>query len=258
MMRVLFRCGISLWIGLMSATGVHADELVKLPTRQTEEISYWWMPHNQPKATVLLFSGGSGGIGYRDGKPQSANFLIRSRDHFFAQGLNVALVGNPSDKRQLDDLWRVSREHMTDVQTILADVRKKSPAPVWVVGTSRGTISAAAIGIGLQEGLAGVVLTASMTQQNNPQSVPRQALEQIRIPVLVVHHKDDACYVTKPHETPLIMRGLTNAPVKRLMMVSGGSDPRGNECEALHWHGFIGMEEQVVRDMALWMFNPQP
>lgn len=253
--RRLLLYGI-LMLGFASAWAQEA--LVRLVTRGDQEISYWWMPHHMAKATVVLFSGGSGGIGFRDGRPQSGNFLIRTRDHFLAQGLNVAMVGNPSDKRQLDDLWRVSAEHMTDVRTIIADIQKKSTVPVWVVGTSRGTISATAAGIELQDMLAGAVLTASMTQQSNPQSVPRQALERIRRPVLVLHHKDDACYVTRPYETPLIMRGLSQAPVKRLMLVSGGSGATGHECEAFHWHGFIGMEEQVVRDMVQWMMDPQP
>jgi predicted alpha/beta-fold hydrolase len=255
----LLRLAIAL-LAIFCATShaLAAEALVRLSTRGSEEVSYWWMPNDAAKATVLLFSGGNGGIGFRDGKPQSGNFLIRSRDHFFAQGFNVALVGNPSDKRQLDDNWRVSKEHMTDVRTILENIQKKSTAPVWIVGTSRGTVSAAAIGRELQDAIKGVVLTASLTSYGYAHSVSKQALDRIRLPVLVYHHKDDACRVTMPSETQWIMRGLTNASAKKLMIVSGGADPRGDECEAFHWHGFIGMEEQAVRDIGAWILNPQP
>jgi hypothetical protein len=47
-------------------------------------------------------------------------------------------------------------------------------------------------------------------------------------------------------ETSWILKGLSNAPVKKLMMVDGGSDPTGDECDAQHWHGFIGMEREAV------------
>jgi pimeloyl-ACP methyl ester carboxylesterase len=249
---------VMLFVGLACLAPAFADELVKLPTRQTEEITYWWMPHSQPRATLLLFSGGSGGIGYRDGKPQSGNFLIRSRDLFFAQGFNVALVGNPTDARQMSDRWRASPEHMADVRTIIADIQKQSAAPVWVVGTSMGTISAASVGIAMSDVIKGVVLTSSITGYSIGNAVPKLALERINVPVLVYHHKDDACRVTLPHETGWIMKKLDAAPIKRLMIVAGGSNPTGPECEAMHWHGFIGMEAQAVQDIAGWVLDPQP
>lgn len=234
------------------------DRLVQLPTRGAESISYWWMPREGATATVLLFSGGAGGIGYRDGRPQSQNFLIRSRELFGDEHLNVALVGNPSDKRQLDDAWRTSGAHAADVTAILDSVREQSAVPVWLVGTSRGTVSAAALAIALQPRLAGVVFTASITSYRQPASVPQQALDRLTLPVLVYHHRQDACPVTQAHETDWILRKLSHAPVKRQMLVSGGANPSGDPCEPLHWHGFIGMEPQAVKDIADWIRNPQP
>lgn len=249
-----------IWICLVCwfAWGCQADELVSLSVRQGQSVSYWWMPNTEAQGTVLLFSGGSGGIGYRDGQPQSNNFLIRSRQWFRSQGFHVALMGNPSDKRQLDDAWRTSDEHLTDVQAVLADVRRRASQPIWLVGTSRGTISVAALGARLQDSVAGLVLTASMTSFQVPASLPRLALDQIRVPVLIYHHQRDACRLTQPDETVYIERGLSRASVVRRWIVSGGSEPSGHECEALHWHGFIGMEEQAVRDLAGWMRDPRP
>jgi pimeloyl-ACP methyl ester carboxylesterase len=91
-----------------------------------------------------------------------------------------------------------------------------------------------------------------------PAAVPRQALDQIRLPVLVYHHRGDACRITQAHEAERIVRGLQNAPVKKLWLVEGGDNPTGDPCEALHWHGFIGMEETAVKDMASWIRQPSP
>lgn len=235
-----------------------ADEAVSLPVRQGQKILYWWMPTPQARGTVLLFSGGAGGIGYRDGQPRSNNFLIRSREWFRAEGFHVALIGNPTDKPQLDDAWRTSAEHLSDVQAVLADVRARAPQPVWLVGTSRGTISVAALGLGLGEGVAGLVLTAAITSYQVAAAVPRQALDRIRVPVLIYHHRQDACRLTQPDETVYIERGLKRAPVVKRWLVEGGGPPTGDECEALHWHGFIGMESQAVQDIAGWMRQPRP
>ncbi len=80
----------------------------------------------------------------------------------------------------------------------------------------------------------------------------------IRLPVLVVHHSKDACPATLPHEAPNILKGLTHAPVKKLMLLDAGANPSGDVCGPLHWHGFIGMEQEAVDAMVGWMRSPQP
>ena len=63
-----------------------------------------------------------------------------------------------------------------------------------------------------------------------------QASPKGTVPVLVLHHAKDACTLCQPHEVPAILRGLKNAQTKKEIMVSGGENPTGNVCEALHWH----------------------
>lgn len=239
-------------------SAVWAQEgLVTVPARDGQKISYWWMPKEGAAATVILLSGGGGGIGLRDGQPRSNNFLIRSRELFRSEGLNVALLGNPSDMREMDDAWRTSEAHRTDVQNVITDIRARSTAPIWLVGTSRGTVSATALALALQDQLSGVVLTASITSYSETAAVPRQAIDRLRLPVLIYHHRQDACRITPAREADHIFRGLAQAKVKKLMVVDGGQNPTGNPCQALHWHGFIGMEERAVKDIAAWIQDPQ-
>ena len=243
----------------MLAVQARADGLVQVPTRGDQSISYWWMPTEGATATVLLLSGGSGGIGMRDGQPRSENFLIRSRDLFRAEGFNVALLGNPSDKRAMDDAWRTSEMHRTDVAAVVQDIRAKGAGqPLWLIGTSRGTISATALAIAMPDQVAGVVLTASISGFNVPAAVHRQAIDQLKMPVLVYHHREDACRITLARDAEWISKGLSNARVKKFWVVEGGENPSGNPCEALHWHGFIGMEARAVKDVGGWIRQPSP
>lgn len=243
----------------MLAVQARADGLVQVPTRGDQSISYWWMPTEGATATVLLLSGGSGGIGMRDGQPRSDNFLIRSRDLFRAEGFNVALLGNPSDKRAMDDAWRTSEMHRTDVAAVVQDIRAKGAGqPLWLIGTSRGTISATALAIAMPDQVAGVVLTASISGFNVPAAVHRQAIDQLKMPVLVYHHREDACRITLARDAEWISKGLSNARVKKFWVVEGGENPSGNPCEALHWHGFIGMEARAVKDVGGWIRQPNP
>jgi pimeloyl-ACP methyl ester carboxylesterase len=240
-----------------AAIPAFADAMIKIDTRPGVTVSYWYMPRAGATATVVLLTGGNGSIGFKNGVPTSANFLIRSRDLFAAHGFNLALVGRPSDREDLNTDFRVGTQHMEDLRKIVARLKQGTHLPIWLVGTSRGTVSATAAAIAFgDEELAGIVLTSSITRGTG--AVPRQALEKIRIPVLVVHHEKDACAFCWPYEASKIPGALVNAPVKKLLMVSNGSGASGDACEALHWHGFIGAEKETVDAIAAWIKKPAP
>lgn len=245
-------------IALLAASPVaFADEILKLDTRPGVSVSVYTMKRDGAAATLVLLMGGGGNINLKGGIPRSNNFLVRTRDYFAAGGFNVAVVDRPSD-HELDYDFRISPEHIQDLSRVVSHVKKDAGPPVWLVGTSRGTVSAAAAAIAFgNEELAGMVLTSSVTSKRTG-ALPTQKLDAIRIPVLILHHEKDACNVTRPSEVSLITRGLKNAPLKKQTMVSGGANPHGDPCEAMHWHGFIGMEKEAVDIIAAWIKNPKP
>ena len=248
------------WALLVCSFAAQAEgQTFKVPTRPGVETTVYWEEQEGAKATVFLFTGGNGGYGkVVDGKPTSRNFLARSVALFLADGFNVAIFGLPSDTPALDYSDRVNEKHLADVRAALEFVRTKNPVPIWLVGTSRGTISAtyATIGSTADAGIAGLVLTSSVTAYKKQGAVPSQNLAALKLPVLVVHHASDACPICQPYDLDWIMKGLKNTPVKKLVMVTGGVNPSGDVCEAMHYHGFIGQEKEVVDLMANWMKNP--
>ncbi|HUL97426.1 MAG TPA: hypothetical protein VLT89_15550 [Usitatibacter sp.] len=250
-----------LLLALGTCAAQAADRLVAIETRPGVKVSYWWMERPGAKATLVLLPGGEGTLGYRDGAPHSQNFLVRSRDEFAAAGYDVALVGPPSDHRDLDAGFRATDEHVADLRAVVAKLAQ-SGKPVWLVGTSLGTISAAAAAAAQPPlPLAGIVLTSSVTSTNRATafSVPMIDLSRIRVPVLVMHHKDDACPVCEPGQAHRIYDALVNAPVRKLLLVSGGDlFPTDKPCEALHHHGYIGMEKEAAAYVTGWIANPQP
>ena len=104
--------------------------------------------------------------------------------------------------------------------------------------------------------IAGLVLTSSVVRYATPGAVPRQDLKAITMPVLVYHHAKDACKHCQVSEAPYIIKGLSNAHIKKLMVVDGGANPTGDECAGQHWHGFIGMESEAVDQIASWIKAP--
>lgn len=242
----------------VASTASHAEGvLFKVPTRPDVKTTLFWEPVDGAKATVFLFPGGGGGFGsVENGKATSNNFLVRSAPYFSANGFNVAIFGRPSDSDDLDYADRISDTHMADVRKVLEFVKTKSTAPVWIVGTSRGTISATAAAINTQGDIAGLVLTSSVVNYKKPGAVPRQNLAAIKVPVLVLHHSKDACIHCRPDEVPSAFKGFRNAPVKKLIFVDDGENPIGDVCAGQHWHGFIGMEKEAVDIIAAWSMSP--
>ncbi|KQW88003.1 hypothetical protein ASC94_26345 [Massilia sp. Root418] len=222
-----------------------------------------WRP--DAVATLVLYSGGNGGYGAigAGGWPSSQNFLVRSAPLFAAQPFNVVLVGLAPDLRELDGHARLGDSHAQDNQAIFKAIKEKSPAPLWLVGTSMGTVSVAAAAIrdaAAPAGgdIAGIVLTSTVTAYKREGAVPTQDIGKIRVPVLVMHHLRDTCGICRPWEAKTLAGRMGGAPVVKTLMVEGGGDPGGDPCGPLDHHGFIGMEQQAVEQIANWIRHPVP
>jgi alpha-beta hydrolase superfamily lysophospholipase len=241
--------------------------IVDLPTRPGVTVRYAaFAPDGPPRAIALLFVGGQGVLhipGHTDPNWQYAgNFLSRSREYFRRRGLYVAVVDAPSDHSTgLIQNFRTGADHATDVAAVMADLRRRAPGvPLWLIGTSRGSISAANAAARLHgaAGPDGVVLTSSVTRPGGLRAPSRDTvldvdLFAIRVPVLIVNHRQDACEFAAPADAPRILAGLVNAPRKEMMLVEGGGPPHGDPCEPFGWHGYPGLEGHVVNVIADWI-----
>jgi hypothetical protein len=186
----------------------------------------------------------------------NGNCLVRSRGLFADQGLMVAVVDAPSDRQSSPFLSgsRQSAEHVADIKAAIAWLRVASGVPVWLIGTSRGTQSAAHVAIELSgpEGPDGVVLSSTVLSDTRSRPVLSMALDRIQIPVLVVHHEKDGCKVCPFSDVPLLMSRLSKAPRKHVLSFTDGRN-EGDPCEAFAYHGYNGIEATVVQQVADWM-----
>jgi predicted alpha/beta-hydrolase family hydrolase len=234
------------------------EELVKLATRPGVQQPFWLIqPPAAPVASLILFPGGEGVVPDNGGAPGGNNFLVRVRDQFAAQGFLVAVLNVPSDHPSGLDSFRSSSEHAADVAAVIAYLRAKAAVPVWLVGTSRGTISAANAAARLTTGGAnGLVLTSSIIsagRSRKPTIIGSVDVAKIALPTLFVQNKEDACQFCSFDEVPGLMNAFTRAPRHELIAVSGGSPPLGDPCGALSRHGYLGIEDQVVMAIARWI-----
>jgi len=261
----IMRTLLTFFTALLIATSTSAQPVrtIDIPTRPGVTQRFLVITPDKPKTAVILFAGGDGGLTLEaDGRiPKLAgNFLVRSRQSFADQGLTTVVIDAPSDLQSRPYLSgsRQTAVHVTDVKAVIAWLREQSKIPVWLIGTSRGTQSAAYIATQLptaEGGPDGIVLTASVVRDTRTRAVPEMELGKIRIPVLVAHHRQDSCRVCLFADVPLLMERLTATPRKELLTFDGGISV-GDPCEARAYHGFNGIEGEVIQRIAAWITAP--
>ncbi|NIO12219.1 MAG: alpha/beta hydrolase [Deltaproteobacteria bacterium] len=233
---------------------------VVVSMREGAEQAFLFLKVKKPSASFILFAGGSGEIIFDDGViHRDTNFLVRSRFRFAEEGFNVAVVDSPSDYRNLRGA-RSTYFHALDIKGVIAYLREVSPAPVWLIGTSRGTISAANAASQLKVGGAdGLVLTATVFEPSGGGGTLTDVdLRRITIPTLFVHHKDDRCFVTPYGAVTPHMRLMENAPKVEQIAFEGGQSGGGRHCDAEGPHGFLGIEDEVVHSISNWIKANNP
>ena len=239
--------------------------MVDIPTRPGVNQRFVYVAPAKPKGSVILLAGGHGGLQIFPGGSfgwGANNFLVRTRQHFAEAGYAVAVVDAPSDRRFAPYLngFRQTPEHAADVKAVISWLKQQAPAPVWLVGTSRGTQSAGYIATVLspeQGGPDGIVLTSTVLTDPASRAVPKMPLELLGIPVLVVHHEQDGCSLCVAANLPALMTKLVNTPKTELITFRGGQSA-GPPCDAMAHHGFNGMESEVVGKITAWMLAARP
>jgi hypothetical protein len=222
------------WIGLLGAAAIFvvlvsgsafADETVSIGGSRAVLIK-----PNAPRASVILLPGGNGGIAAGDHGEINAlkfNQLVRTRQAYAARGLAVLVVD--------------ANTPLDGAVQYMAAIKR----PVTVIGTSRGTIRAAE---GIARGArpdalvltSGLLSAESGSGQNvmsilgSPASLPR---------TLVIHHRQDSCRLTLPAGVEPFVKW--SAGQARAVWVSGGVN-QGDPCEARAYHGFNGLDNQIV------------
>ncbi len=263
MKRFLGLCCFIVLIGLcQSVLAQVSQKVVDIPTRPSVTQRFVYLAPENPKAAVILFAGGHGGLQILPNgsfKWGETNFLVRTRELFAKSGLSVAVVDAPSDRQAAPFLggFRQRPEHVADIKAVIAWLKQQANVPVWLVGTSMGTLSAGFIATQVGPGDGGpdgLVLTSSILSLPGARPLPEMPLQKITVPVLVVHHEKDGCKYCSYAQIPSLMEKFSSTPKKELLTFKGGVD-RGDPCEALAHHGFNGLEKDVVAKISEWIIQ---
>jgi hypothetical protein len=206
----------------------------------------------KPGAVAFVFAGGDGTVSFNAAGQIShmgGNFVLRTEQLWLAQGFGFATLGSSSSLMG----QRHTPAYAQTIALAIDAIRARVNAPVWLIGTSQGSIAAANGAAHLPGRVAGVVLTSSVAARSaSGETVFDSDLGAIAVPTLVVANNGDTCPSAGPGFAPQILAALARAPKKEVIYVESHT-LQSVPCEAQSPHGYLGIEGDVVQRIANWI-----
>lgn len=218
----------------------------------------------RPVGGVILLAGGSGRL---DLGPDGAlgglkgNQLVRTRALYADAGYVTLVPDIAADLKTPTGVAAHYREEAPHARDLGAMVRylRRYKVPVVVVGTSRGTLSAANAVARLKGAerpdamaLTSALMLPTKGKRLSVQSIARDPA-RLGVPTLLVHHKRDACRVTLPSAVAPFTAWYEKGGRRLDVIWLDGGDGTGDPCEGGSAHGFAGLDDKVVATVTGWI-----
>jgi len=204
-------------------------------------------PHADEQHAVIVLGGGGGGFAVtsRDGVPSVQGGLPLPQRQRLANAIGgpVVALSPPTDRPVMDRAWRLSDDHVADMQTAVQWTKQQWPqARTWVLGLNNGALSAAVATASIDE-LAGAVLLSCVDEALD------QPQKSDRMRVLALRHRAD-------NPAPLATRTQAYGR-KTVVTVHDARQPRAHTIDAgnIVHPQFEGKEQQVVDVVARWILT---
>ena len=254
-MQRRYRClqwlGISLMLWVSTAEASSRVETLVFSDGQSLRMVYSAPEH--PTAILLMLPGGSGRVGLdKAGQPRHArDFTVRTRADWLARGYAVALPDS-TDHYNLRG-QRHTQAYAEDVSRIIDRLRQQSSLPIFLIGTSQGSIAALNVAAHVPD-IKGIALAESVTVKGRSgETVFDASPSTVSVPVLIVANRQDRCWVAPPDHASRLAAALTASPDVRVMQVDGGTQKSSRACGALSPHGYYGIERTVMDEIDHWL-----
>lgn len=150
---------------------------------------------------------------------------------------------------------RSSAAYGAIILRLVAFAHAKNKGPVYLLGTSQGSIAAVNAAARSRPGtVAGLILTESVTVMGASEETVFDADPgNVHVPVLIVANRADTCHVAPPVDAEKIARRLAASPSVKVEYIDGGEQRSASPCGSLTPHGYNGIEPSVVALVSRWI-----
>jgi len=234
------------------------EEIVSVETRPGVSVRMVLVkPDGEPKGIFLAYPGGNGRVIVPDGRIIRASFIRSSSRHYPAHGFVAAVVDVPSDEaRGLVDVMRLQDERLEDAKKLIDFLMRRWDRPLFALGHSSGTLSAALLAVRLGDPrLRGIVLAGSVSSSRDRiRDLYYVPLGRIKLPVLIVHHENDGCQWTSFRGAQHVSKRFESSPRVNFLAVQGGHPALSSDPCQGSWtpHDLFGKEPEVVAAIIAW------
>lgn len=244
---------------------------------------HWPSDGRPPKAVVVLVGGGDFNMAIRGNLDTGAgdvsgganNFVVRTAQLVADAGYLAVALDRPvpgprvppgsTDATTATDFYRVSVDHAVDILKVLESLGT-GHLPVFLSGTSRGTISVVA-----QNLIAtGIVSSSTVTFDRNDggrrlwvgkPDVPSLQASYVRRPTQVVWHDQDGCGGVSPAASRAFYDSLVATGNEAsfsigsggVRVTTAGNGVTSDVCGPLSYHGYMGIENTVIASITGWL-----
>ncbi|MEC9368003.1 MAG: hypothetical protein VX871_04855 [Pseudomonadota bacterium] len=249
------------WLLIAGACAEAAEKVITVATPRGTTVNVLLTGDEaSASANIMLLVGGAGWLRLDPATPgtRSRNFLARSRVSFAMGRYLVATVDSPSDRQNKDGLdgFRMTAEHAADLAAVASALQALNQKPVFIVGTSRGSVSAGNAAIRIDPALVnGAVLSSTLTDKGKrPDSLKEMDMTKARMPVFFVHNSGDQCKFTLLSSVRTVQAAMKKAGATAdLAVLASTRADEDNPCEALTPHGYLGIEQEAVGTILAWV-----
>jgi len=229
------------------------------------DVSLDYMLHDSvgtEKAIMVLIAGGNMDSSIidtnADGIPDtgtSGNFLVRSAHLFADRGYKVITLDRPDDYADYIagfDTYRTSVNHAVDIINAV-NTENTSQLPVFIIGTSRGAISA----VFHSKLASGISISSPVTSGSGTPLISGTLVDPANVsnPAHLIWHTNDLCSLSTPAESAALI-GQFAGDFASDSFTGGFKNPAvTTECKAQTFHGFMGIETTAVNSITTWADN---
>ncbi|MBN9514802.1 MAG: hypothetical protein J0H97_15460 [Alphaproteobacteria bacterium] len=260
-MRPAAVLGALLGILFLALPASAAETLLTLSPRPNASLRVLVDRPATPIGSVVLMAGGDGVLDLdsqgRIGSGLSGNHLVRTRSLYVQAGYAVFVPDVAADLKGTNN-YRFGRAYAQDVAAVVAAAREVA-RPVAIIGTSRGALAVASVFTRQSAVMPDAAVISSGVLMGNEGKGGSAStvgdMMEIRVPVLLLRHRLDACRASAPADVDKFKEMLTRSPKVDVVTLEGGG-PRSktaDPCGAAHYHGFWGIDDQAVAATVKWL-----
>lgn len=243
------------------------EELIEFATREVRaKALLTYESGKKPLFVAVMIPGGAGNFQFESTKTgiamlNAARLQNRLRPLLLQRGIASALLDAPDDNPEMLLSFRESKEHLTDLESALAEIGRRFPGvPLVVIGHSMGTWSAAFLAKAEPEKIGATVLidpvlqNADVLNRYDRYGWVREGLSKfdwnkLKRSVLLIHHRKDDC-LTAPYK--LAAEVAQRYKRIHLLTIDSEKDVSTGYCGLSGPHNEDGHEELIANSIKTW------